>query len=76
MEELFEIWKPVIKTGGQLWKFQRGSNVSKYVKNAHHSHKDFQSYTPGQFIFTVFYSVGHLCCPDLCLDDEEVGFLV
>lgn len=32
MKEWFEI-KPMIHAGGQLWKFQRGANVSKYVKN-------------------------------------------
>lgn len=64
MKEWFEIY-------GSFKEAQMFPNMSK----TSHLHKDFQSYIFGQFIFTVFYSVGHSCSRDLCLDDEKVGLL-
>lgn len=64
MKEWFEIY-------GSFKEAQMFPNMSK----TSHLHKDFQSYIFGQFIFTVFYSVGHSCSWDLCLDDEKVGLL-
>lgn len=56
---------------GSFKEAQMFPNMSK----TSHLHKDFQSYIFGQFIFTVFYSVGHSRSRDPCLDDEKVGLL-